>query len=382
MNALPASLDELLIRLAPDVRFSRAADGRPQADVQRGQSNTRFAIDPAIQAFLECFRTPRTLRQAADCLAAEGFDPANVLAFGKSMIKTPLLEFHDPSLLVPDAADILAACGLRLLAAFKDRSFDGVYHVADAAGGQQVAKLLRGPAGLAVSQRVLERMRNEFAVLERLRPVAAAPRAGSFTEGPHPFFTMEYIAGAPLTEVLKRPCAPGERMAIARAVLAAMAQVHALGVIHGDLHTSNFLRQGDDRVRLIDFDCSFVPGAGSAPRIGGAVHFMPPERIPGTWHSGGDVEPGIASEVYQLGVIVYMVLAGAPPYRGRQYAELAAAIRANACAPLRTTREGEAIDPGVAQAVHACLAFEPQARPASLDQVLPLFPPSSKELSS
>lgn len=382
MNAPSTGLDQLLIRLAPNVRFSCAPDGRPHADVQRGQSNTRFAIDPAIQVFLECFRTPRTLRQAAECLAAEGFDPANVLAFGKSMIKTPLLEFHDPSLLVPDAADILAASGLRVLMAFKDRSFDGVYHVADAAGEQQVAKLLRGPVELSASQRVLARMRNEFAVLERLRPVAAAPRTGGFVEAPHPFFTMEYIAGAPLTDVVKRPCAQGRRMAIAREVLAAMAQVHALGVIHGDLHTSNFLLQGDGRVRLIDFDCSFVPGAGNAPRIGGAVHFMPPERIPGTWHSGGDVEPGIASEIYQLGVIVYMVLAGVPPYRGRQYAELAAAIHANACAPLRATREGEIIDPDVAQAVHACLAFEPHDRPASLDQVLPLFLPSSMELPS
>lgn len=382
MSALPASFDELLIRLAPGVQFSCAPDGRPQADIQRGASNTRFALDAPIQAFLECFRTPRTLRQAAAFLAADGFDAANVLAFGKSMIKTPLLEFHDPALLVPEASSILAGAGLHLLAAPKDRSFDGVYHVADEAGGQHIVKLLRGPLDLAASQRVLARMRNEFATLERLAPVAAVPRAGRFLDRPHPFFTMEYIAGDTLTDYVKRACGPGVRIAIARAALAAMAQVHALGVIHGDLHTSNFLRQGDGQVRLIDFDCSFVQGQGSAPRIGGAVHFMPPERIPGTWHSGGDVEPGIASEVYQLGVIVYMVLAGVPPYRGRQYAELAAAIRAGACAPLGATREGEAIDPAVARMVHACLAFDPHDRPASLDQVLPVFQSPSMEQPS
>jgi serine/threonine protein kinase len=382
MNALPDSLDELVIRLAPDVQFSRAPDGRPHADIQRGLSNTRFAIDPSIQSFLECFRTPRTLRQAAALLADDGFDPANVLAFGKSMLKTPLLEFHDPALPVPDAGVILAAAGLRLLAAPKDRTFDGVYHVANGDGVELIAKLLRGPVGLPACARVLARMRNEYAVLQRLRAVAAVPAVGRFVAAPHPFFTMAFLAGETLTDVAKRHCGAGQRLAIARDVITAMAQVHALGVIHGDLHTSNFLLQPDGQVRLIDFDCSFVQGESDAPRIGGAVHFIPPERMPGAWHGGDEVAPDIASEIYQLGVIVYLVLTGAPPFRGAHYAELADAVRSGACAPLCTTREGAPLDPALCRMVHACLSFRPQDRPISLEQVSPVFLTSSMESAS
>jgi serine/threonine protein kinase len=369
----PVCADDVVIRLSPGVSFSTDENGRPGARITRGQSTTRFAIDRNIQTFLECFRTPLTLLQAAELLEKEGFARDNVLTFGKSLLKTPLLEFHDVNLPIPEAATILAAAGLSLVTAFKDRKFDGVYQASDSSGAARVVKLLRAPVGMAASARVLERMQNEHAVLMRLASVHAVVGAGNFVHAPHPYFEIEYIDGKTLTELVMRPCTFERRLRIATDAVGAMAAVHKLGVIHGDLHTSNFLIDAQGALRLIDFDCSFVADGNYVPRIGGAVHFMPPERSGADWHDNTEVAPDFASDIYQLGIILYFALSGLPPFRGKQYAELAAAIATGDYPPLERTAEAEPIAPAICAAVRACMAFRPDQRPASLEQLLPIF---------
>jgi len=368
-----ASIDGLVLRLSPGVVFTAGGDGRPRAEIARGASTTRFSIDAHIQTVLECFRQPRTLQQAATTLAAQGFAPENVLQFGKAMLKTPLLEFHDEALPVPDAQDILEQAGLELLTAFKDRKFDGVYQVRERGGADRIVKLLRGPASMGVSQRVLRRLEYEYAVLRRLDRVPAVPRAGRFVAAPYPYFDMEYVAGATLTDhVMARRSWP-ERTALARQALTALAAVHACGVIHGDLHTSNFLVEPGGRLRLIDFDCSFVHGDDFVPRVGGAVHFMPPERMAADWHALREVVPGFASDIYQLGIILYFILSGTPPYRGSQYAALASAIGRGDYPALTRSREGEPVPAALAQAVAQCMAHDPALRASALDPILSTF---------
>ena len=373
MSATPDSMHGVVLRLSPGVTFTADHEGRPRAEIRRGESTTRFAIDPHIQTFLECFRQPLTLREAAATLAAQGFASDNVLQFGKAMMKTPLLEFDDGAIPVPDAAHILGAAGMTVTTAYKDRKFDGVYGVRDREGAPWIVKLLRGAAGLGVSQRVLQRLQNEYAVLQRLADVPGVVKVRDFVDGDHPYFEMEFVAGATLTDCIMVHSSFERRMAIARAAVDTVAQVHARGVIHGDLHTSNFLVDAAGDLRLIDFDCSFVEGGGYVPRVGGAVHFMPPERMSGDWHVSRGVVPARRSDIYQLGVILYFVLSGVPPYRGSQYALLAAAIQAGDYAPLRQTREGETIPPAIAQAVAGCLSYDPAQRPASLEEILPVF---------
>jgi serine/threonine-protein kinase len=387
MNGQHAGMDDVVIRLSPGVVFTVDHDGRPRAEIARGASTTRFAIDADIQTFLECFRQPLTLQEAAAALAPQGFAPDNVLQFGKAMLKTPLLEFHDDTMTVPHAGAILAAAGMELVTAFKDRKFDGVYHVRQAqqvdedAGRDRIVKLLRAPAQLGVAQRVLRRMENEYAVLKRLDAVPAVVKAGRFIASPHPCFDMEYIEGSTLTDLVMTPCGSARRIAIAHEAVAALAGIHACGVIHGDLHTSNFLLDTAGRLRVIDFDCSFVHGGGYVPRVGGAVHFMPPERMTDDWHTRREVEPDFASDIYQLGIILYFVLKGVPPFRGSQYAALAGAIRRGEYAPLTHTREGDPLPAELCRAVEDCMAYDPARRPASLAGVLPIFAASAKEHS-
>ena len=366
-------IDDQMICLSEGVKFTTDEQGRPGAEIKRGQAVTRYTIDPHIQTFLECFRDPTTLRQAAEVLKLQGFRPENVMQFGKSMLKTPLLEFLDAGLSVAPAAALLEGAGLRLVSTFKDRKFDGVYQVTDAHGQPGVAKLLRSTSSMSESARILKRMENEHAVLQRLAAVPAVVRTSGFVHGPHPHFVMEFIHGSTLTDAVMQTRSSSWRTAIAHDAVAAMAQVHRHGIIHGDVHASNFMIDAGQVLRLIDFDCAFIQGSGHIARIGGAAHFMPPERASGVWHAGTTIGADIASDIYQLGIVLYLTLRGVPPFRGGHYSALADAIRAGAYPALCTTREQAPIDPAVCAAVHACMSFKPEERPSSLDDILPVF---------
>ena len=367
------TMDDQIIHLSEGVKFTKDEQGRPGAEVKRGQAVTRFKIDPHIQTFLECFRTPLTLRQAAEVLKLQGFETENVIQFGKKLLKTPLLEFLETDLAMPPAATLLAQAGLHLVETFKDRKFDGVYRVQDANGQSGVVKLLRSTAGMSESERILKRMENEHAVLQRLADVSAVVATGPFIDCPRPHFVMEFIDGVTLTDAVMHPRCLSWRMRVAHDAVAALAAVHRRGIIHGDVHASNFMIDAALGVRVIDFDCAFVDGNGYLPRIGGAAHFMPPERASGVWHAGTTVPADIASDIYQLGIVLYLTLRGVPPFRGGHYAELTDSIRTGTYAALGTTREQALIDPAVCAAVHACMAFKPEHRPASLDDILPVF---------
>jgi eukaryotic-like serine/threonine-protein kinase len=361
-------LTSVVIRLSPGVEFSADAEGRPQAHVKRGASVTRYAIDPNIQAFLECFRTPQTLQQVADQLGQAGFRTDNVLEFGKKMLKTPLLEFdEEQALQVPPAAPLLQAMELELLHVFKDRKFDGVYLVRDAAGRQLVAKLLRAPLELGVAVRIQRRLSNEHSIFDRLREVPGVARSAGLLAAPAPCLLLEFVPGEALTQALTRKLDFQRRLGMAAQAAATIATVHAHGIIHGDLHTSNFLVDEAHRMCLIDFDCSSLAGADFTPRVGGAPHFLPPERMTPDWHTRSTAHATAASDVYQLGVIAYYLLSGAPPYRGKQYAELMAAIGQGDCAPLVRSKEGEPVPAAISAIIHACLARLPQERPAAAE---------------
>src|SRR6185503_16884978 len=110
---------------------------------------------------------------------------------------------------------------------------------------------------------------------------------------------------------------PAEAVQIALAVLNALAALHQKGIIHRDLKPSNiFLAQHG--VKLLDFGLArpFVGAVGlnksdlTLPGIVlGTPRYMAPELIEG----------GVAdarSDLFVLGIVLYEMLAGKPPFRG------------------------------------------------------------------
>ncbi|WP_337175818.1 serine/threonine-protein kinase [Paludisphaera sp.] len=135
-----------------------------------------------------------------------------------------------------------------------------------------------------------------------------------------PYLVMEYVAGEHLNEHCRaRDATVEERARLVHSVAETLAFAHRRGVVHRDLKPSNILVGRDGRPRLTDFGLAKIVAAATADDwaatqtatglLMGTPAYMAPERITG---GPGRDDPGV--DVYSLGVILFRLLAGRPPF--------------------------------------------------------------------
>jgi tetratricopeptide (TPR) repeat protein/predicted Ser/Thr protein kinase len=151
-------------------------------------------------------------------------------------------------------------------------------------------------------------------------------------DGPLPFIAMELVDGVPLNDWLRaeRPDR-ATRIELMIRLCDAVQHAHQRGLIHRDLKPANVLVDGTGRPRVLDFgvarphdadlETSMVTTHGE---LVGTLAYMSPEQLAG---DPDDIDT--RSDVYALGVILYELLAEAPPIdlRGRSLEEVLRAIR-------------------------------------------------------
>lgn len=180
-------------------------------------------------------------------------------------------------------------------------------------GSLVAIKLLRD-AWLSPARR--ERFSSEQRMLAQLNhpSIARLYDADTLPNGT-PFFVMEYVEGAPLTEyAAKNKCSVAERLKLLCSVCEAVEYAHGQAVIHRDLKPSNILVKSDGSVRLLDFGIAKQLESLDAPadqtRTGLRLMtpaYAAPEQIRGE-------RVGVQTDVYSLGVILYELLAGRLPF--------------------------------------------------------------------
>ena len=130
-----------------------------------------------------------------------------------------------------------------------------------------------------------------------------------------PWFVMEYVDGAPLTDYCRtRVCSIEERLRLFRSVCEAVQYAHSHAIIHRDLKPSNILVKKDGVVKLLDFGIAKQLASldqGADPTIT-ALRLMTPAYAAPEQIQNGRV--GTRSDVYSLGVILYELLAGRLPF--------------------------------------------------------------------
>ncbi|WP_063771954.1 class III lanthionine synthetase LanKC [Kitasatospora mediocidica] len=170
----------------------------------------------------------------------------------------------------------------------------GIYLAKDAANDRQVVlKEARPHAGL--DQRGTDsvaRLRHEGEILQELAGVDAVPALiDRLTAWEHHFMVQEYVEGDTLNswlvanyplvhpdqdaEELARYTA--EALALLDQVASGLAEIHARGVVFGDLHPRNLIRRPDGRVVFIDFELSSMAAQFVRPALG-AAGFADPGR--------------------------------------------------------------------------------------------------------
>jgi len=161
------------------------------------------------------------------------------------------------------------------------------------------------------------RFEREGSILARLSHphIARLLDAGVMADGAQPYLVLEYIDGEPIDQYCRRLALPvAARLALMLDVLAAVAQAHNRLVLHRDLKPTNILVTQAGDVKLLDFGIAkLLDDAGAdqtalTARVGNAFtpEFAAPEQL-----QGGDVTT--ATDVYALGVLMYILLGGDHP---------------------------------------------------------------------
>ena len=133
------------------------------------------------------------------------------------------------------------------------------------------------------------------------------------------YYVSELVAGENLAARLRRgPVAPWEACAIAAQLCRALAHAHAKGIVHRDVKPANILLSTQGRVKVGDFGVARLAEGSTdgGATIVGTPRYMAPEQ--GT---GRPTTP--ATDMYSVGVVLYEMLAGTPPFASGTVVEMA-----------------------------------------------------------
>jgi serine/threonine protein kinase len=193
---------------------------------------------------------------------------------------------------------------------------------------------------------------------------------GQLGDGSH-YLVMEFLQGNNLAALLESrgKLPPIEALALVEEVLDAVAAAHHAHVIHRDLKPQNIFLvdtgQGRPYVKLLDFGVAKLTDGDGETRGGstgviGTPIYMPPEQVRGH-------KLGPATDIYALGVVLFELLAGRPPFQ----ADNAVAMmgRHLEAAPPRVSMFLPGIPHDLDMLVDRMLAKRPEDRPQDAEEL-------------
>ena len=177
------------------------------------------------------------------------------------------------------------------------------------------------------------------------------------------YLVEEWVEGRLLRTILSEQARlPFDRVVrLAMEICVALDYMHSQGVVHRDLKPENIIVDSSERVKIIDFGLASITGArrltfGKLSQIMGSPDYISPEQVRGKRGDG-------RSDLYALGVILYEMLTGQPPFSGSNLLALMNARVDNDPTPPREINPE--ISPQLQAIVCRALARDPQDRYSS-----------------
>ncbi len=186
-------------------------------------------------------------------------------------------------------------------------------------------------------------------------------------QGDHPYIVMEMVEGEDLKALIRRdaPLPVTQALALARQICAGVGQAHRGSIVHCDLKPQNILVTENGQVKVADFGIARAVHQDEvenepAEVVWGSPHYLSPEQARGQ-------TPTPASDVYSIGVMLYEMLTGVPPFHDPDPTVLAMKHLREEPAPL--TALNPRVPPGLDWLVRKVLAKEPSGRYRNADQL-------------
>jgi WD40 repeat protein len=236
----------------------------------------------------------------------------------------------------------------------------GVVYKARQVALKRVVALKMILAGPHAGPSQIARFRTEAEAVARLQHPGIVQ---IFEIGEHdglPYCALEYVEGGSLSaRIARRPLSPAEAAAHAEALARAMHYAHQHQVLHRDLKPANVLLTADGTPKVTDFGLAKQldedAGQTQSGQIMGTPAYMAPEQA-----EGGAASLTQAADVYSLGAILYEMLTGRPPFRGKNLVAVLEMVRTEQPRPVRQVEPGVPVD--LETICHTCLQKEPERR--------------------
>jgi serine/threonine protein kinase len=243
-----------------------------------------------------------------------------------------------------------------------------VYSATNSSTGRRVAiKMVRSHGA---GSQVLQRFRQECRALSRLSHSGIVQVVETGSVNGNTYLVMEFISGMSLDMWTQAHSpTPARSIVLIQEILAALAHAHDAGVIHRDIKPHNVMVTADGHIKLVDFGVARLTNeegrrTGFRTETGhlvGTFAYMSPEQT-----DGRSDRIGVTSDVYQVALLLYEMLAGRLPYEadGKSAAGLLKAVLMDERVRLEEVRP-ELAGP-ISDLLSKALSIAPSARPQTV----------------
>jgi serine/threonine protein kinase len=240
-----------------------------------------------------------------------------------------------------------------------------VYKVFDKKIKEVVALKLIKPE-ISTDEKTIERFNNELRLARKISHRNVCRMYDLGEEGNSHFITMEYVPGEDLKRFIKRSgqLTVGKSVSLARQVCEGLAEAHHLGVIHRDLKPQNIMIDTEGNARIMDFGIArFLESEGLTTQgvMIGTPEYMSPEQA-----EMEDVDQ--RTDIYSLGVILFEMLTGSVPFKGKTL--LSIAMKHKTEAPPDPQKLNTQIPEDLSRLIHKCLEKDRQKRYQNVEELL------------
>ena len=196
-----------------------------------------------------------------------------------------------------------------------------VYRGKDRVLGRTVAIKVLAP-NYARDQAFVARFRREAQAAARMNHPGVVNVYDTGSDNGTHYIVMEHVQGRTLSEILKSEgrLMPERAAEIAEAVAAALSFAHEQGIVHRDIKPANIMITSSGEVKVMDFGIARAITSDDTltqtATVLGTATYLSPEQAQG--------EPVDArSDIYSLGVVLYEMLTGQPPFAGESAVSVA-----------------------------------------------------------